>query len=74
MCRTKEYKYVYRLYEKHELYDLKKDPWEHFNVIDNPEYSVVLAALEKRMLQFFVETGDVVPFKHDVREVKNPHQ
>ncbi len=73
MCRTKEYKFVYRLYEKHELYDLKKDPWEHFNVIDNPDYSTILAALEKRMLKFFVETGDVVPFKPDVREARNPH-
>ena len=28
MCRTKDYKYVRRLYETDELYDLKKDPGE----------------------------------------------
>ncbi len=72
MCRTREYKYVFRLYEKHELYDLKKDPWEHNNCIDDPLYADILRNMERRMLKFFVETGDVVPYKMNKREVKNP--
>ncbi len=36
MCRTRDYKYVRRLYEEDEFYDLKKDPCELHNEIHNP--------------------------------------
>ncbi|MFX1457513.1 MAG: sulfatase-like hydrolase/transferase [Promethearchaeota archaeon] len=67
MCRTKDYKYVRRLYEKDELYDLNKDPSELYNVIDNPEYKSILFNLKERMLTWYVETCDVVPFETDWR-------
>ena len=38
MCRTRDYKYVRRLYETDELYDLKNDPGELNNRIDDPAY------------------------------------
>jgi len=63
MCRTKDFKYVRRLYEKDELYDLRNDPDELDNRIDDPALADVRAKLKERMLTFFLETGDVVP--HD---------
>ncbi len=67
MCRTDRYKYVRRLYELDELYDLETDPHELNNRIDDPELSRVVAELKERMLTFFMETGDVVPFEEDQR-------
>jgi arylsulfatase A-like enzyme len=67
MCRTTTHKYVRRLYEKDELYDLTADPYELRNQIDNPAYTEVLAQLKERLLTFFLETGDVVNHQTDQR-------
>lgn len=67
MCRTQRFKYVYRLYESDELYDLYADPGELHNRIEDPALACVLAALKERLLTFFVETCDVVPFDSDRR-------
>ena len=67
MCRTKDYKYVYRLYESDELYDLKADPMEENNRINDPELKEVILSLKERLLRFFMETGDVVPHDADYR-------
>ncbi len=66
MCRTERYKFVRRLYERDELYDLRKDPAELTNLVDDPAMDGVLTTMNKRMLTFFMETGDVVP--HDIDE------
>ena len=67
MCRTKDYKYVRRLYESDELYDLRADPGELNNRIDDPTLAGVLAGLKDRLLTFYLETGDVVPHDPDQR-------
>jgi arylsulfatase A-like enzyme len=67
MCRTQDYKYVRRLYEQDELYDLRADPGEMHNRIDDPALARVLAGLKDRLLTFFLETGDVVPHETDRR-------
>ena len=67
MCRTKTHKYIKRFYELDELYDLEKDPQELHNVIDNPAYSDVLQVLRERMLSWYMETCDIVPFEPDLR-------
>ncbi|MGE5527800.1 MAG: sulfatase-like hydrolase/transferase [Patescibacteria group bacterium] len=67
MCRTGEYKYVKRLYESDELYDLRADPGETTNRIDDPALAGVRAALEERLLRFYMETCDVVPLEADRR-------
>jgi arylsulfatase A-like enzyme len=67
MCRTREFKYVRRLAESDELYDLRSDPRELHNRIDDPALAPVLAKLKDRMLAFFLETGDAVPFDADRR-------
>jgi len=67
MCRTKDYKYVRRLYESDELYDLRADPMELTNRIDDESLSEVLSGLKDRLLTFYLETGDVVPHGTDKR-------
>jgi len=67
MCRTKKIKYVKRLYEKDELYDLTNDPKELNNLIDDDKYKDIREKLQKRMLDWYQETADVVPFEEDDR-------
>ena len=67
MCRTRSHKYVRRLYEKDEFYDLKKDPRELHNVIDDPAYAQIIAQLKDRMTTWYMETCDVVPLDTDRR-------
>jgi arylsulfatase A-like enzyme len=67
MCCTKEFKYVRRLYESDELYDLRNDPAELHNRIADPSLASTLAKMRDRLLTFFLETGDVVPFDADRR-------
>lgn len=67
MIRTEEHKYVRRLYESDELYDLSRDPMELENRIDDPALATELLRLKERMLTFFLETGDVVPHQTDRR-------
>jgi len=72
MCRTDRFKYVRRLYEQDELYDLEKDPGELHNCIDDPAYAQVLAQLKERLLTFYLETSDVVPPDPDWRNFQPP--
>ena len=67
MCRTHEYKYVYRLYEDDEFYDLKADPGESVNLIDEPAMQPLITEMRNRTLRFMVETCDTVPRKENRR-------
>ncbi len=67
MCRTRKFKYVRRLYETDELYDLREDPGELHNLIDDPAYAGILVELRERMLTWYQRTCDVVPYQTDVR-------
>ncbi|MHA2283175.1 MAG: sulfatase-like hydrolase/transferase [Promethearchaeota archaeon] len=67
MCRTKDFKYVKRIYEKDELYDLNCDPQENLNLIDELNYKDIVINMKERMLTWYVETCDVVPFETDWR-------
>jgi len=67
MCRTKTHKYVYRLYEQDELYDMVADPLEERNVIGEPAYRDIVSALKERLLRWYAETADVVPHQTDRR-------
>ncbi len=67
MIRTREFKYVRRLYESDELYDLRSDAQELHNRIDDPSLADVLCELKERLLTFYLETGDVVPHDTDSR-------
>ncbi len=67
MCRTRTHKYVRRLYEPDELYDLVADPLEETNIAHRPETADRLHALQNRMLTWYMETCDVVPRATDKR-------
>lgn len=67
MCRTERYKYVQRLYEQDELYDLELDPDELVNRVDDPAYQMVLIEMKDRMLRWHMETSDTVPRQTDLR-------
>lgn len=67
MCRTKGWKYVRRLYESDELYDLTNDPGETTNRIADPSCAQILDELKERLLTFYMETCDVVPHETDSR-------
>jgi len=67
MCRTRDFKYVRRLYESDELYDLRNDPYELTNRINDPIMKDVIADMKERLLMFYQETCDVVPYKANRR-------
>ena len=67
MIRMGRYKYVKRLYEQDEFYDLEKDPMELNNRIEEPEYQQQVQAMAARLLEFYMETGDAVPNRKDPR-------
>lgn len=56
---TKEWKYVYNGFDYDELYDLKNDPHEMTNLIDDPSHSHELRSLAKSLWSFAKETNDV---------------
>lgn len=67
MCRTKTCKYVKRLYESDEFYDLRNDPKEVHNRINDPAYQEIIESMKERLLTHYLDTCDVVPFEKDVR-------
>jgi arylsulfatase A-like enzyme len=67
MVRTRELKYVYRLYETDELYDLREDPRELDNRVGEDGSAGVVQAMKERALRFMIETADVVPHRTDAR-------
>lgn len=67
MIRSNDYKYIYRLYENDEFYNLKKDPSEKENVISDIKYLPIIHKMRSELLTHMVSTSDVVPFKEDPR-------
>ena len=67
MARTSEYKYIRRAYEKDEFYDLKHDPGETVNLIQDPSYERQILKHRELMLDWYVRTCDVVPMNTDQR-------
>lgn len=67
MCRTRDFKYVHRLYESDELYDLRSDPAEMHNLVADSSCAGLLRDLRMRLLQWYQQTIDVVPRQMDQR-------
>ncbi len=67
MLRTKKYKYVKRLYEEDQLFDLEADPGERHNLVREPSIQGVLTDMRLKMLEWYQATCDVVPPEYDSR-------
>ena len=67
MCRTKDYKFVKRLYEDDELYDLNNDPQEMNNLIHEEKYKDLIIEFDRKVLEHLLSTGDYVPNRRDKR-------
>jgi arylsulfatase A-like enzyme len=67
MIRTSSHKLIYRVDGLCELYDLVSDPQELRNVYAQPGYARVQAELERRLLDWYVQTSDVTPVDEDPR-------
>jgi len=62
MIRTKDYKLVYRIKDKNELYDMKNDKYEHTNLYDDDRYKKTVEELEKILLDHLIESEENLPF------------
>jgi arylsulfatase A-like enzyme len=58
LLRYDNYKYVAHLDDRHELYDLKRDPYELQNLIEQPEHQNVLAKMQERLCRQMAHYGD----------------
>ncbi|MBJ9992314.1 MULTISPECIES: sulfatase-like hydrolase/transferase [Paenibacillus] len=67
MVRTREFKYIKRLYERDELYDLANDPDELHNLIEDESYADVRQDMLERLVHWYMETVDAVPYRLDPR-------
>jgi arylsulfatase A-like enzyme len=67
MIRTATHKLVRRPADQHELYDLVADPQELHNRYGDDDLADVQQQLLERMLDWYVQTGDSVPFDTDSR-------
>jgi N-acetylglucosamine-6-sulfatase len=66
--RTNRYKYIHYhgIWDIDELYDLKEDPAEMHNLINNPEHQKLIKQLNKRMFDWLEETdGMLIPLRRD---------
>jgi choline-sulfatase len=72
MIRTATHKLVHRPADVSELYDLAADPAETVNRYGDPACAAVQGALERRLLDWYVRTSDVVPWQRDDRGFPNP--
>ena len=67
MIRNKSHKYIHRFPEgPHEFYDLEKDPGEDNNLIGDPDSSVFIASMRKKLGDWFEAYVD--PAMDGIRE------
>jgi arylsulfatase A-like enzyme len=62
MVRTRNWKYVHDpMGDKDELYDFENDPWELYNVVDNPAHAGISVDLRLKLADWSVQTEDAKP-------------
>lgn len=67
MIRTHDYKLISRVLGQDEFYDLRIDPDERINQINNQEYRHGIATLHYELSKWYLKTSDIVPFDYDQR-------
>ncbi len=65
--RSREWTYVWRLYEPPELYDRSNDPGELHNLAGSADHAKTETELTGELLRWMVATGDVLPWSRDPR-------
>lgn len=65
--RSREWTYVYRIYEADELYSRLDDPGERHNLAEEPEYQSIKTQLKGDLLKWIISTSDVIPWYMDDR-------
>ncbi len=60
---TDRYKYIWNYGDMDELYDLKEDPWEMNNLINDKNHAEVLADMKNRLKKWKRQSGDVVEMR-----------
>ena len=65
--RDSKWTYIYRLYERPELYDRVNDPLEVTNLAGRPEYAELERKSRDQILAWLCETSDVIPWEEDPR-------
>lgn len=65
MIRTREWKLVIRSTGKEELYDLKNDPFELKNRMDDPALREIQDDLRQRLLYWYLRTSDNPSAEHE---------
>ena len=62
MIRGERWKYVFRVADIEELYDLETDPWEMRNLAGDPSFSDIKASMKDALLRTLIETEESRPF------------
>jgi hypothetical protein len=65
--RTRQWTYIYRRRESDELYDRLADPRETVNLIGDAKHSEIERQLRNKILEWLVDTSDVIPWEEDPR-------
>jgi len=66
-ARSQDWTYIYRLYESDEFYDRTHDPLEEHNLINDPTHQTMIRDMKDHILNWMVETADVIPWETDPR-------
>ncbi|PSN69913.1 alkaline phosphatase-like protein [Corynespora cassiicola Philippines] len=76
--RSKEWTYVYRLYEPAELYHRQRDPAELHNLAAEPQYTPIATMLQGEIFRWLMAGSDFLPWSKDNRfpkvELKSPRE
>lgn len=68
MIRDHHFKYISRITDEDEFYDLRIDPEERCNLIGDEKYAEVIGKMQISLLKWLQATSDVVPFERDMRQ------
>ena len=74
--RTDQYKYIYNFgtWDTNELYDLKADPYEMYNLVRDSAYRKIGLGLKKDLFNWLTETGGLqIPLKMPIQG-RNDHR
>lgn len=79
--RTDNFKYIryMGIWDQNELYDIKRDPDEMYNLMNDPEYEDIAKKLAEELFNWLEETNGLqIPIKRTIKhpfgDYRHPHQ